>query len=99
MFIHITMVGSKFSSGTLLTVHLIYLSTDIYQGFKIFAHSCISIYIIYIIIIILCLRETVIVANKPFGASSSGDSTNTLDGFIALDRNFKSCRENTILYD
>ena len=41
MFIHITLAGSKFSSGTLPTMHLIYVYTDIYQGLKIFANSCI----------------------------------------------------------
>ena len=45
MFIHITLVGSKFSSATLPTVHSIYVYTDIYDGLKIFANSCIYMYI------------------------------------------------------
>ena len=45
MFIHITLAGSRFSSGTLPTMHLIYVYyTDIHQGLKIFANSCIYIY-------------------------------------------------------
>ena len=34
-------LGSKFSSGTLPTMHSIYLYTDMYQGLKLFANSCI----------------------------------------------------------
>ena len=45
MFIHIILVGSKFSSGALPIMHSIYLYTDIYQGLKTFASSCIYIYI------------------------------------------------------
>ena len=45
MFIHITLVGSKFSSGTLPIMHSIYLYTDIYEGLKSFANSCVYIYI------------------------------------------------------
>ena len=35
---HITLAGSKFSSGTLPTMHSIYVYTDIYQGLNIFAN-------------------------------------------------------------
>ena len=45
MFILITLAGSKFSRGTLPTMHSIYLYTAIYQGLNIFANSCIYIYI------------------------------------------------------
>ena len=45
MFIQIILAGSKFYSGTLPTMHSIYVYTDIYQGLKIFANSCIYIYI------------------------------------------------------
>ena len=38
-------LGSKFSGGALPTMHLIYVYTDIYQRLKIFANSCIYIYI------------------------------------------------------
>ena len=41
----ITLAGSKFSSGTLPTMHSIYVYTDIYQGLQIFANSYIYIYI------------------------------------------------------
>ena len=45
MFIHITLAGSKCSSGTLPTMHSIYVYTNVYQGLKIFANGCIYIYI------------------------------------------------------
>ena len=52
MFIHITLAGSTFSSGTLPTMHPICLYTDIYQGLKIFANSRILQYMwIYITIL------------------------------------------------
>ena len=44
---HITLAGSKFSSGTLPTMHSMYLYIDIYQGLKSFANSYIYIYILY----------------------------------------------------
>ena len=47
MFIQITLAGSKFSCGTLPTMHSIYVYTDIYQGLKIFANSYIYIYNLY----------------------------------------------------
>ena len=43
MFIYITLAGSTFSSGTLPTMHSIYVYTDIYQGLNIFANSYIYI--------------------------------------------------------
>ena len=44
MFIHIyTLVGSKFSSGTLPTMHSIYVYTDIYKGSK-FLQTAVYIY-------------------------------------------------------
>ena len=43
MFIYITLAGSKFSRGTLPTMHSIYVYTDIYQGLKFLANSYIYI--------------------------------------------------------
>ena len=46
MFIQISLPGNKFSSGTLPTMHWIFLYTDIYiKGSIFFANSCIYIYI------------------------------------------------------
>ena len=39
MFIQITLAESKFSSGTLPTMHSIYLYTDVYQGLNCFANT------------------------------------------------------------
>ena len=41
MFIHITLVRSKFSSGTLPIMHSIYPYADKYQELNFFANSCI----------------------------------------------------------
>ena len=43
VFIHITLAGSKFSSGTFSTMPSLYLYTDIYQGLTFFVNSCIYV--------------------------------------------------------
>ena len=58
MFIHITLAGSKFSSGFLPIMHstCIYLYTDVYQGLKIvFMYVCTYMYVMYIVCMYVCM--------------------------------------------
>ena len=64
MFIHITLAGSKVSSGTLPTMHSIlymYIYTDIYQGLNIFYKQLhVHIYI-YFHFVIYCVTQVHII--------------------------------------
>ena len=64
MFIHITLAGRKFSSGTLPTMHSIYSYTDIYQGLiQHFWQTAVHIYI-YIYKLTLEVKQIFTVVKK-----------------------------------